>query len=112
MPSNTETFDYIIVGAGSAGCTLAHRLTEDAGVRVLILEAGGSDRSPLIAVPLGWGRIVDSRYFDWGYFTEPEPNLDGREVECARGRVVGGCSSINATAYVRGHRADYDRWAA
>ena len=112
MPSNTETFDYIIVGAGSAGCTLAHRLTEDADVRVLILEAGGSDRSPLIAVPLGWGRIVAKRYFDWGYFTEPEPQLNGRNVECARGRVVGGCSSINATAYVRGHRADYDRWAA
>jgi choline dehydrogenase/4-pyridoxate dehydrogenase len=112
MPSNADSYDYIIVGAGSAGCTLANRLTEDPDVRVLILEAGGSDRSPLIAVPLGWGKIVQHRYFDWGYFTEPEPNLDNREVECARGRVVGGCSSINATAYVRGHRADYDRWAA
>ena len=110
--SKPESFDYIIIGAGSAGCTLANRLTEDPDIRVLILEAGGSDRSPLIAVPLGWGRILQKRYFDWGYFTEPEPHLDGRNVECARGRVIGGCSSINATAYVRGHRADYDRWAA
>jgi len=110
--TNTETYDYVIVGAGSAGCTLAGRLTEDAGTRVLLLEAGGSDRHPLITVPLGWGRILFDRLFDWGYFTEPEPHLDNRTVECARGRVIGGSSSINAMAYVRGHRADYDRWAA
>ena len=109
--SNPESFDYIIVGAGSAGCTLANRLTEDADIRVLIIEAGGADRSPLIAVPLGWGRILFKRHFDWGYFTEPEAQLDNRAVECARGRVLGGSSSINAMAYVRGHRADYDRWA-
>jgi choline dehydrogenase/4-pyridoxate dehydrogenase len=112
MPqSDSETYDYIIVGAGSAGCTLANRLTEDPGVRVLLLEAGGADRSPLIAVPLGWGRILLKRHFDWGYFTEPEAELDDRQVECSRGKVLGGCSSINAMAYVRGHRADYDRWA-
>ena len=79
---------------------------------MLLIEAGGSDRCPIIAVPLGWGRILFRRLFDWGYFTEPEAELDGRRIECARGRVLGGCSSINAMAYVRGHRADYDRWAA
>jgi len=110
--SQTETFDYVIVGAGSAGCTLANRLSEDPDVRVLVVEAGGGDRSPLIAVPIGWGRILYKRHFDWGYFTEPEAQLDNRAIECARGRVVGGSSSINAMAYVRGHRADYDRWAA
>lgn len=110
--SDGKTYDYIIVGAGSAGCTLADRLTEDGDATVLLLEAGGSDRDPLITVPLGWGKILFNRLHDWGYFTEPEPNLDNREVECARGRVIGGSSSINAMAYVRCHPADYDRWAS
>jgi 4-pyridoxate dehydrogenase len=91
---------------------LAHRLTEDPDVRVLILEAGGWDRDPWIRIPLGWGRILSNRLHDWGYFAEPEENVGGRAVECARGKVVGGCSSINAMAYVRGNRADYDRWAS
>lgn len=109
--SNGKSYDYVIVGAGSAGCTLANRLTEDPDVQVLVIEAGGSDKHPYITVPLGWGKILFNRLFDWGYFTEPEPQFDGRAVECARGRVIGGSSSINAMGYVRGNREDYDRWS-
>ncbi len=105
-------FDYVIVGAGSAGCTLAYRLGEDPDVRVLVLEAGGWDRDPWIHIPLGWGRILTQRLHDWQYFASPEPNVGGRAVECARGKVVGGSSSTNAMAYVRGHPRDFDRWAA
>ncbi|MGC2411694.1 MAG: GMC family oxidoreductase N-terminal domain-containing protein, partial [Stellaceae bacterium] len=107
-----KSYDYVIVGAGSAGCTLARRLTEDPGVRVLLLEAGGWDRDPWIKIPLGWGRILEKRLHDWMYFTEPEANVNGRRIECARGKVIGGSSSINAMAYVRGNPGDYDRWAA
>ncbi len=79
---------------------------------MLLLEAGGWDRDPWIRIPLGWGRILSNRLHDWGYFAEPQENLNGRAVECARGKVIGGSSSINAMAYVRGNRADYERWAA
>lgn len=104
-------YDYVIVGAGSAGCTLAYRLGEDPDVQVLVLEAGGPDRSPVIKVPLTWGLILKNRMYDWGYFTEPEPGMDDRRIECARGKVVGGCTSINGMAYARGAREDYDAWA-
>jgi choline dehydrogenase/4-pyridoxate dehydrogenase len=107
-----KSYDYVIVGAGSAGCTLARRLTEDAQTRVLLLEAGGWDRDPWIKIPIGWGRILERRLHDWMYFTEPEEALNGRRIECARGKVIGGSSSINAMAYVRGNKGDYDRWAA
>ena len=105
-------FEYVIVGAGSAGCVLARRLTEDASCRVLLLEAGGWDKDPWIHLPMGWGRIFPQRRHDWNYDSEREAQLGARALECARGKVIGGCSSVNAMAYVRGHRADYDRWAA
>ena len=111
MSGGTDEYDYIIVGAGSAGCVLAYRLSADPGIRVLVLEAGGPDTDPLIHIPIGLGKMHDKRAHDWGYDAEPEPNLDNREIEAMRGRVVGGSSSINVMAYVRGHRGDYDRWA-
>ncbi len=103
--------DYIIVGAGSAGCVLAARLSEDPQIRVLVLEAGKRDRDPLIHVPIGIGRMHKKRSHDWGYDTEPDSGLDGRRIEALRGRVLGGSSSINVMAYVRGNHGDYDRWA-
>ena len=107
-----KSFDYIIVGAGSAGCALAGRLTENPDVTVLLLEAGGWDRGPWIHIPLGWGRILQKRMHDWMYFAEPSETVNGRRIECARGKVIGGSSSINAMAYYHGHRSDYDRWAS
>jgi len=109
--SKHATCDYVIVGAGSAGCTLAHRLSEDRDLRVAVIEAGGWDRSPWLHIPLAWGRNVLRRSHDWMYETEPSATMAGRRIPIYRGRVVGGSSSINAMAYVRGHRGDYDRWA-
>ena len=111
MPKSAN-YDYVIVGAGSAGCTLAGRLWEDPDTRVLVLEAGGWDRDPWIHIPLAWGRIFQNRLHDWMYFCEPEDSVGGRSVECARGKIIGGSSSINAMAHVRGNRGDFDRLAA
>src|SRR6201999_1900037 len=108
---STETFDFVIVGAGSAGCVLANRLSEDPSTRVLLLEAGGSDRHPYVQIPLGIGKLQQRKMFDWGYQSEPEPNLNGRQLEVVRGKVLGGSSSVNIMVYTRGHRGDFDRWA-
>jgi choline dehydrogenase-like flavoprotein len=109
MPGTT--YDYIIVGAGSAGCVLANRLTEDRGTRVLLLEAGGDDSHPFMRVPLGVGKLHQHRMFDWGYNTVREEGMAGRELMTLRGKVLGGSSSINMTAFTRGNPGDFDRWA-
>jgi choline dehydrogenase len=105
-------FDYIIVGAGSAGCVLASRLTEDPQIRVLLLEAGPKDRSWRIDMPSAVGSLLSSDRFNWNYVSDPEPHLDGRRLTHPRGRVLGGSSSINGMVYIRGHAGDYDGWAA
>ena len=104
-----EDYDTIIVGAGSAGCVLAARLGEDAGRRILVLEAGGPDLNPFIHIPLGVGKIWSNPRYNWNYYGAPEPQLDNRSIFHPRGKVVGGSSSINIMAYVRCHRNDFDR---
>ena len=103
-------FDYVIVGAGSAGCVLANRLTADGKHSVLLLEAGPKDTNLWIHVPLGYGKLFKAKTVNWMYQTEPEPGLDGRSIFQPRGKVLGGSSSINGLLYVRGQHEDYDRW--
>jgi choline dehydrogenase len=103
-------YDYVIVGAGSAGCVLANRLSDDPAIRVLLLEAGGSDRNVNIRIPAGFPKQFRTK-LDWGYTSEPEPNLIGRSMYLPRGRSLGGSSSMNAMIYLRGHSSDFDDWA-
>jgi choline dehydrogenase len=106
----SESFDYIVVGAGSAGCVLANRLTASGRHRVLLLEAGGNDRNIWIHIPLGYGKLFSNAKVNWLYSSEPEPELNNRAIIQPRGKVLGGSSSINGLLYVRGQAADYDHW--
>ena len=105
------SFDFVIVGAGSAGCVLASRLSEDPSKRVLLLEAGPRDTNLWIHVPLGYGKLFARTDVNWAYQSEPEPTLNGRRIFTPRGKVLGGSSSINGMVYVRGHPRDFDHWA-
>lgn len=109
---HTQEFDYVIVGAGSAGCVLASRLSEDPGITVCLLEAGGPDKSVLIHAPAGAAAIIPSKMNNWAFETVPQKGLNGRKGYQPRGKTLGGSSSINAMVYVRGNRWDYDHWAA
>ncbi len=109
--SDQPSYDYVIVGAGTAGCLLANRLSADRGRRVLLIEAGGTDDYLWIHVPVGYLYCIGNPRTDWLYFTEPDPGLNGRRLRYPRGRVLGGCSSINGMIYMRGQRRDYDGWA-
>lgn len=112
MSTSPETFDYVIVGAGTAGCLLANRLSADPSVSVLLLEAGGRDDYLWIHIPVGYLYCIGNPRTDWMFSTEADPGLGGRTIRYPRGRVLGGCSSINGMIYMRGQRADYDGWAA
>ncbi|MEL6701843.1 MAG: GMC family oxidoreductase N-terminal domain-containing protein, partial [Pseudomonadota bacterium] len=103
--------DYVIVGAGSAGCAMAYRLAE-AGKSVIVVEYGGTDAGPLIQMPAALSYPMNMKRYDWGYWSEPEPHLGGRKLACPRGKVIGGSSSINGMVYVRGHACDFDHWEA
>lgn len=107
-----RSYDYIVIGAGSAGCVIANRLTEDAGVRVLLLEAGGQDSSMFIHMPASAAIAARDPRITWGYNTDPEPHLDDRSIQEVRGRVLGGSSSVNGMVANRGNPRDYDGWAA
>ena len=103
-------FDYIIIGAGSAGCALANRLSADPKVRVMLLEAGPRDRHPFIHIPVGLAKMIPNRRYNWGFETEPQAHLDDRRITWPRGKTLGGTSSLNGMIYIRGHARDYDLW--
>ncbi|MEC8794819.1 MAG: GMC family oxidoreductase N-terminal domain-containing protein, partial [Pseudomonadota bacterium] len=111
MSMDQKTADFVIVGAGSAGCAMAYRLSEDGANSVLVLEFGGTDAGPFIQMPAALSYPMNMRRYDWGYWSDPEPHLGGRRLACPRGKVIGGSSSINGMVYVRGHAMDYDHWA-
>ncbi|MCZ8393564.1 GMC family oxidoreductase [Achromobacter xylosoxidans] len=108
----SEAVDYIVVGAGSAGCVLANRLSANGQHTVCLLEAGPPDRSPWIHIPIGYGKTMFHKVLNWGYYTEPDPNMLDRRIYWPRGRTLGGSSAINGLIYIRGQRQDYDAWAA
>lgn len=111
MPGDgADSYDYVIVGAGAAGCVIANRLTEDSRTRVLLIEAGGSDRNFLITMPMGFLKAMFRPELGWGYMSEPEPHMNGRPIWVPRGKVLGGSTSINGMFYMRGHPRDYDVW--
>ena len=112
MTTAASEFDYIIIGAGSAGCVLANRLTASGKYRVLLLEAGPEDRSLWIHVPIGYGKTMWHPVYNWGFYTEPDPGMHQRKIYWPRGRGLGGSSSINGLIFIRGQPQDYDRWAA
>ena len=107
-----DTYDYIVVGAGTAGCVVAARLSENPDLQVLLVEAGGSDRIPTLTMPAALPFVYQSKRVQWGYRSGPEPELSGREIDEKSGRVLGGTSSINAMIFNRGNPLDYDGWAA
>ncbi|WP_116367586.1 GMC family oxidoreductase [Parahaliea mediterranea] len=111
MSGAVQDYDYIIVGGGSAGCALANRLSREASRKVLLLEAGGEDRHPMIHIPLGFAFLMNHKTLNWCYHTEPEAELAGRRIKWPRGKVLGGTSAINGMVYIRGQREDYDHWA-
>jgi choline dehydrogenase-like flavoprotein len=110
MSETAETFDYVIVGAGTAGCLLANRLSADPSTRVLLLEAGGKDNLPWVHIPVGYLYLMGNPKADWGFKTVAEPGLNGRSLNYPRGRILGGCSSINGMIYMRGQARDYEQW--
>ena len=107
-----ENYDYIVVGAGSAGCVLANRLSANPQNRVLLLEAGGADSNPWIHVPVGYFKTMHNAGTDWCFMTESDKGINDRSLQWPRGKVLGGCSSINGLLYVRGQAEDYDQWQA
>ncbi|MDX1466338.1 MAG: GMC family oxidoreductase N-terminal domain-containing protein, partial [Halomonas sp.] len=109
--NDKQAFDYIVVGAGTAGCLLANRLSADPTNRVLLIEAGGRDNYHWIHIPVGYLYCIDNPRTDWRFRTEPDPGLNGRSLIYPRGKTLGGCSSINGMLYLRGQARDYDGWA-